>query len=227
MKKLYLLLCAAAISMTAQARQLTFYVGEQAVTPGTTVEFSDVTVEVEGGVKYVTMAPAISLGSDLYMKVNIVADCTSGQTIQMCAGGACKTGTQVVKENIAIPTDSKLPLKFEYEGEFDEEEAVPNVTTAFSAVCPDYPETEIQFVIVMGTDLNSITAVEVPAALNIVTGSIEYNVTEPTKLALYTNSGACVLSTTLNGCGAVSTSSLQTGLYLYSFGGKSGKIYIK
>lgn len=227
MKKLYLLLCAAALGMTAQARQLTFYVGDQAVTPGTTVEFSDVTVEVEGGVKYVTMAPSISLGSDLYMKVNIVADCTSGQTIQMCAGGACKTGKQVVKENIAIPTDTKLPLKFEYEGEFDEDETIPNVTTAFSAVCPDYPETAVQFIIVMGTDLNSVTVVETPAALNIVAGSIEYNVAEPTTLALYTDGGACVLSTTLNGSGAVSTASLQAGLYVYSFGGKSGKIYIK
>lgn len=227
MKKFYLLLCAAAIGMTAQARQLTFYINDQAITPGTTVEFSDILIEEDGGVQYVTMAPTLYLGTDLYMKVDIVADCTSGQTIQMCAGGACTTGKKVTKESIAISTGDKLPLKFEYEDEFDSGETIPNVTTAFSAVCPDYPDTKIEFVLVMGSDLNSLTVIETPAELKVIPGAIEYNVASATTLALYNAAGTCVLNANLNGSGVVATDSLAAGVYVYSLGSKSGKIYVK
>lgn len=227
MKKVYLLLCAAALGLTAQARQLTFYIDDNAITPGTTVEFSDVLIEEDGGVQYVTMAPTLYLGTDLYMKVNIVADCTSGQTIQMCAGGACTTGKSVTKESIAISTGEKLPLKFEYEGEFDEGETIPAVTTAFSAVCPDYPDTKIDFILVMGTDLNSLTVIETPAELKVVPGAIEYNVASETTLALYNAAGTCVLNANLKGSGVIATDSLSAGIYVYSLGSKSGKIYVK
>lgn len=227
MKKFYLLLCAAALGLTAQARQLTFYIDNQAITPGSTVEFSDVLIEEDGGVKYVTMAPSLSLGADLYMKVDIVADCTSGQTVQMCAGGACKSGKKVVKENIAISTGSKLPLKFEYEGEFDTDEKVADVTTAFSAVCADYPETAIQFILVMGTDLGSVTAIAMPEGLKLVPGGLEYDLASPAVLALYNAAGACVLNAAVEGHGTVSTASLPAGIYVYSLGGKSGKLYVK
>ncbi len=227
MKKFYLLLCAAALGLTAQARQLTFYIGDQVITPGSTVEFSDILIEEEGGVQYVTMAPSLSLGTDLYMKVDIVADCTSGQTIQMCAGGACSTGTKVVKEGVAISTGAKVPLKFEYEDEFDSGVTIPDVTTSFSAVCPDYPETKIEFVLVMGSELNSLTVIETPAELKVVPGAIEYNVTSATEFSLYNAAGTCVLNTTLKGNGAVATDSLAAGIYVYALGAKTGKIYVK
>lgn len=227
MKKTYLLLCALALVMTAQARQLTFFIGDQAITPGTTVEFSDVTIEEDAGVQYVTMAPDLALGTDLYMKVTLVAECSSGQNIQMCAGGACATGKTVTKENVAISTGAKLPLAFEYEDEFDSGEQIPEVTTKFSAVCPDYPDTRIEFVLVMGKDLNSLTVIDTPAELAVAPGAIKYTLTTATDFALYDMSGTCMLRTTLSGSGVIATNGLASGVYVYTLGDKSGKIYIK
>lgn len=227
MRKFYLLLGALALAATAQARQLTFYLGDQPITPGTTVEFANIEVEEEAGVQYVTMAPDLYIGTDLYMKLTIVAECTSGQSIQMCAGGACAKGTTVTKQNVAVSTGAKVPLAFEFEEEFDEGEAIPNVTTKFSAVCPDYPDTKIEFELVMGKDLNSLTLVEVPAEIKFAGGAIEYNVHAATDFALYNVLGGCVSHATLTGHGSLSTSALKPGLYVYTLGKKSGKIVIK
>ena len=117
MKKLYTILLAALCSAGAAATELTFWIGNQKITPGTTVAFDEMTVNDLGTYKEVTMDPGLSLSTNIFSSdITITATCQSGQTIRMCAGGSCKGGESVTKDNVTIATGQKLPLEFE--GEF-------------------------------------------------------------------------------------------------------------
>lgn len=227
MKKLYLAMLAMLLCFgVAEARKLTFYIGKTAITPGETVSFEDIAVDDYGDYREVTMAPELYLTSDIYSsKINITAKCTSGQSIQMCAGGACAMGETVTKENITIQTNAFLELKFDYIVELEGDEAIPVVVTEFSAVDTAYPETAVSFTLVMG-EKGGVTLIENNADLVAVEGGIQYNVEQPTSLEIVDIQGRKVAEATVNGFGFLPIDA-PAGVYVYTFGGNSGKIYIK
>lgn len=227
MKKLYLAMLAMLLCFgVAEARKLTFYIGKTAITPGETVSFEDIAVDDYGDYREVTMAPELYLTSDIYSsKINITAKCTSGQSIQMCAGGACAMGETVTKENITIQTNAFLELKFDYIVELEGDEAIPVVVTEFSAVDTAYPETAVTFTLVMG-EKGGVTLIENNADLVAVEGGIQYNVEQPTTLEIVDIQGRKVAEATVNGFGFLPIDA-PAGVYVYTFGENSGKIYIK
>ena len=227
MKKLYLAMLAMLLCFgVAEARKLTFYIGKTAITPGETVSFEDIAVDDYGDYREVTMAPELYLTSDIYSsKINITAKCTSGQSIQMCAGGACAMGETVTKENITIQTNAFLELKFDYIVELEGDEAIPVVVTEFSAVDTAYPETAVSFTLVMG-EKGGVTLIENNADLVAVEGGIQYNVEQPTSLEIVDIQGRKVAEATVNGFGFLPIDA-PAGVYVYTFGENSGKIYIK
>ena len=227
MKKIYLSMLALLLCFgVAEARKLTFYIGKTAITPGETVSFEDIVVDDYGDYREVTMAPELYLTSDIYSsKINITAKCTSGQSIQMCAGGACAMGETVTKENITIQTNAFLELKFDYIVELEGDEAIPVVVTEFSAVDTAYPETAVTFTLVMG-EKGGVTLIENNADLVAVEGGIQYNVEQPTTLEIVDIQGRKVAEATVNGFGFLPIDA-SAGVYVYTFGENSGKIYIK
>ncbi len=56
---------------------------------------------------------------------------------------------------------------------------------------------------------------------------MSYKVDNPTKLAVYSTSGALVMSRTINAIGSLSLESLHPGVYIYTAGTKSGKIIVR
>lgn len=227
MKKLYLAMLAMLLCFgVAEARKLTFYIGKTAITPGETVSFEDIVVDDYGDYREVTMAPELYLTTDIYSsKINITAKCTSGQSIQMCAGGACAMGETVTKENISIQTNAFLELKFDYIVELEGDEAIPVVVTEFSAVDTAYPETAVSFTLVMG-EKGGVTLIENNADLLAVEGGIQYNVEQPTTLEIVDIQGRKVAEATVNGFGFLPVDA-PAGVYVYTFGENTGKIYIK
>ncbi|MGN0223251.1 MAG: hypothetical protein ACI4AM_04410 [Muribaculaceae bacterium] len=227
MKKLYFAMLALLLCFgIAQARTLTFYIGKTAITPGQTVIFEDIAVDDYGDYREVTMAPELYLTTDIYSsKISITAKCTSGQSIQMCAGGACAMGETVTKENITIQTNALLDLKFDCILELEGEEAVPNVVTEFTAVDTAYPETAVTFTLIMG-EKGSVTLIENSSDLVAVAGGVQYNVEQPTLLELVDIQGRKVVETTVNGFGFLPVDA-PAGIYVYTFGENSGKIYLK
>lgn len=151
MKKI-LIAAAMLCAMTASARELTFYIGDTPIENGSTIEFSDFKVETyDDGYRGVTMAPELFVSSDIFTeKVSITAECTSGQTIQLCAGGNCMAGTKVTKNNVTLKTDTKLPLMFDYvNNDIEPGAEVPKVTAVISAQDGDFADTFKSFTIVM------------------------------------------------------------------------------
>lgn len=63
--------------------------------------------------------------------------------------------------------------------------------------------------------------------ISYVRGNVfSYKVDKPTKLAVYSTSGALVMSRTINATGTLNLDSLHPGIYIYTAGSKSGKILV-
>ena len=227
MKKIYLLLAAAALSMSSQAREFTFYLGDKVIANNETVNFTDLQVVDYGDYTEVTMKPDLYVMSDVFTNtVNITADCTSGQEIMLCAGGSCQQGTTVTKKGVTLQTNKKLPLEFDYYCELDPGQEVPTVTTVIEAVDTEFPETKKSFTIVMSNNSGSITVIENAKELRFTEAGLEYNLSAPATLNLYNVDGQLVKSAALSGAGTLAVD-VAAGIYVYTLGDKSGKIYIK
>lgn len=226
MKKFLLFLAAAAVYCTAGAVELTFWLGNQKIAPGQTVQFNDITVETYDSWKEVSMKPALYISSNSYLEdVKITAECTSGQSIQMCCGGACSAGVTVTKSGLTVTTGQKRALEFDYVNyDMDLDEAIPTVVTVFEAEDTSYPESKVQFVLEMNKQNAALSVIEVNNAVKAVAGGIAYKAAEGGILSVYSITGMTVFNANVSGEGTVK---LPRGLYVYSFGGRTGKIYIR
>lgn len=225
MKKFYITFLGSLLCLSAQARELTFWMDGRQIKPGETVECNNVSIIEEDTYKEVTMDPKLSISSDIYTsQLTVTATCTSGQDIRMCAGGSCMGGESVTKKNVKVQANQKLNLEFEYIGELDLEEKIPVVTTVFEAQDGTYAETLVQFVLTMCEEGASVSVIEVADEIRPVAGGLQYSLETPARFELHTVGGACVHSAELSGNGTVSAA---PGLYIYTIGNKTGKVFIK
>lgn len=227
MKKFLLLLAAVSAYLTADAIQLTFWMGNKKITPDQTVKFTDIEVETydEDGYKEVKMDPKLKLGTDIYSSnVKIIATCTSGQSIQMCAGGTCRGGESVTKENITVRPSQLLDLGFDYTDYLELDEDIPTVETVIEAEDVKVSGSKVQFIIIMGKEGASVSTIQYSDEISPVDGGLAYKADEPTALKVTSIVGINVYSATVSGEGTVA---LPKGLYVYTFGKRSGKIYIR
>lgn len=227
MKKLYLTLLAALVALGAGARELTFYYGDTPIADGSTITFNDIKVVDEGSYFEVEMAPDLYISSDIYTQtVEITAECTSGQTIQMCAGGSCSRGTSVTKSKVLLQTKQKLSLQFDYINEFDAGEEIPTVTTVITAFDTKYPATKKSFTIIMGKNA-SVSDIATGNVVSYTPDGLAYAFAADSDMAIFDITGKQIYSARLSGSGVVDTSNLAKGLYLYRAGAASGKFIVK
>lgn len=227
MKKLYIALAAALLGTASiQARELTFYIGNQAIANGASVEFTEIEAETIGSNIEVYMAPQLYLMADVPM-TSVTVSTKSNLETSICAGSLCVSGTEVVKENIKLDANKKLDLQFHYEAVIPATQSVPEVVTEFEAVDPRYPDTAKKFTLVMNPSAGIATIISDNDSFRAVAGGIDYSFAAPTAVELYSITGARVLATTLQGNGTLETSNLPKGIYVYTFAGKSGKIYLR
>lgn len=229
MKKLYLTLMAAAVAMAANAKELTFSMGDNTIANGSTVYFDKIEIESYEGGMDIIMNPPIMLKSDVAAKnVVVVAECTSGHKIQLCAGGACETGTSITKTGVSIGAGATIPLMFEYMafGQAPDAE-IPTIETYIATMYAGDDDSMKTFTIIMGKDVAGVKVIETtPKSLKCTTGAIEYNVSESATLTLYNLEGKLSLSENVSGNGTISTSHLRQGIYVYTLGNEKGKLYI-
>lgn len=208
MGKFYILTLMLLMSDFLSAQTLTFYLGENRIEPNSTVYFNEITIDDTGnGVDY-RMAPKIYLGSDKTVTdATIKASCSSGQRIQLCAGGTCQTGLTVEKNNISLKEGEKLDIQFECIGfTLSAEEKIPTVITELSA---SVENEELKFTIIMNSQSGSVDT--------IMDGEEGFDV--------YDVNGVCVARNETLG---TLREKLSAGVYLLRFtNGKTRKILYK
>lgn len=227
MKKLYLTLLAALVALGAGARELTFYYGDTPIVDGSTITFDDIKIVDEGSYFEVEMAPDLYISSDIYTQsVEITAECTSGQEIQMCAGGNCARGSFVTKSKVLLQTNQKLFLQFDYNNEFDAGEEIPTITTVITAVDTKYPATKKSFTIIMGKNA-SAGDIATDDVVSYSPDGLAYSFATNSDLAIFDITGKQIYAARLSGAGVVDTSHLAKGVYLFRAGKASGKFIVK
>ncbi len=231
MKKLYLTLALAALATASQAKELTFYLGDDntAIANESTVYFDNVTIDSYDGGKDIVMNPHINILSDVAANdIILIAECTSGQNIQLCAGGTCEMGKEITKTGVTLEAGKKLDIQFEYMGMGVAPDAeIPTVESTITAMYEGDDDSMVTFTIIMGEDVNGLAVIRTPKSLKSISGAIEYTLAEPATLTLVSTSGRTVLNQNISGNGSISTGSLAPGIYVYTLGSEKGKIYIR
>lgn len=230
MKKFYLTLATMLLALSSQAKQLNFFMGDgSAIADESTVYFNNVEVDSYEGGMDVVMNPGITLQSDVTAdNIVVMAECSSGQKIQLCAGGACEIGTSITKTNVKIEAGQKLPVLFEYMGMgLAPDTEIPTIEATLVAMYEGDDESMRSFTILMGKDVGGVVAIETSRSLRCVPGSIEYDLPEAALLSVYDTEGHLVINENISGRGSVATSGLLSGVYVYTLGKEKGKIYVK
>lgn len=234
MKKFYTILAGMlVVAASATAQNLTFYMDGKPVDAGSTVYFNEIDKEPAGSSKVeVTINPKLSLGTDLYnSSICVTATCTSGQKIQMCAGGTCVSGEVVKKTDLKVQTNAKLDLQFEYIGVLGKDEEIPTVTTKFEAWSDDDEEETLRTFTLVMNGTSALTLVENTKPIEVSAAGLVYNIKGTAKLAVYNALGQVALQRNVNEHGVVSTAGLAPGLYFYTLRGAgvnhSGKVYVR
>lgn len=225
MKKLLLFLACVALFQYAGAIELTFWLGNQKITPGETVKFNDIKVETYDDYKEVTMKPALYLSSSIYSSdIKVTATCTSGQSIQVCIAGKCRGGETVTLDGFTVQSNQKTDLGFDYIDEFDLDEPIPTVVTRIEAEDVTESGSNVSFIIEMSEDGASVTEISASDFVKAVDGGIMFNAENQEFLYITNILGINMFADNVSGDGFVA---LPQGLYIYKLGGKSGKIYVR
>lgn len=200
------------------------YMGEQKLADNGTYTFNTITEDPNMGGFMID--PHLSLLSTEDAMVNITARCTSGQKIQMCAGGQCENAPTVRKEDITLQANVKLDLQFEYiDNQVDDQSQLPkNITTVFTIEGDE----ELSYTLVMNSDGSGIQAI-VDRDRNVAyaNGELIYDLSKPSKLTLCDTNGRVVLNAAVSGNGSVTLAKLAKGIYIYRLGQNTGKIVVR
>ena len=231
MKKFYLLLMALAITCTAQARKISFYLGDQLIEKGSTVQFNTITEEEYSGA--LLIAPPLYIGSDTEtQQAQFTMRCTSGQSLSVCTGGTCVMGSNVTKTGLSISKDGKLAMDIHYESfDADSSEDLPkDIILDISGQDGTYSTSASNFTIVLNSSGSGIATVfgDKPE-LRVAGRRLAYKVNGHATISLYNILGVRALHVPVTDAGTVSLESLPKGIYVYTVEGDSnfsGKISI-
>ena len=207
MKKFYMIAAALLLGLGAQAKGFEVFYGDNLpVKNGDVIEWNDMKITDDYGDDGFMYAfdPELYLLSDADGAVNVVATCTSGQSIQLCCGGNCMMGKKVTRENVSVTANTKLPFQFEQADFAESKDDVPQgVTTTISVEFSDDPSSAIEFTVVFNKDNAGVEGV-----------------------AIDSNSAMSVYS--LDGRSAgTSLQGLAKGVYVVRQNGKTSKVLVK
>lgn len=225
------MLAGAVLAGSASAQTLTYYAGEEALSPSQTYTFTNVTTRDMGVMKQIIIDPDLKIKCSDAGTIEVVA--SADQTIQMCAGGDCVSNKYIEKTGINVEADEMLPLQLEYIDQvLPGETFTPSVATVLlTAKYTGKFNTIRKITIVMDNKEgdSSVTILENDDTFYVENGVIVYNLDKATKVNLYDMDGKCALSTTLAGSGNYSLEGLNSGIYVYTLDGtsKTGKVFVK
>lgn len=221
MKKIYTLMAALLCVGAANATVNFTTKSGEVIESGKTYTWSEYTDM--NGLAY--FDPEIFIISDTDITVDVTANCTTGQGISLCCGGECESDISVTKKNVNLTANKYLPSNFDYFGTLEDGLFVSTDLSIKQSMTLGGDLTKIT--VVFSLEGGSVTVLVNDNDLTYSNGELNYQADEETGLALYNANGQCVLNEIVSGKGSLSTSNLETGIYVYKFGNKTGKIFVK
>lgn len=222
MKKFLLLAAFSVAVMTAGAQNVKFiYQGNEVPKDGTVV-FSEVTQTPFGEYE---IKPDIKLKATNQATVMVKVVCTTGQAVNLCFGGECGVAaTTVSSPGIVMGAGQMLNLDYDYASD----NAIDYiVSTDVYVIDPISEATVNKITVKFDPNAQSVKGVNADNGIAYRNGTFVFNSTESTSFELFNCAGQKMAGSSVNGAGEFSTASLQPGVYVYSFGGKKGKIIVK
>ena len=228
MKKFLLIMSAGLMATSLYAGDIRLYSGETLLEPGKHI-FNEMTITDLGAGVMVTIDPDLSIKADSRTyDVQVTAKCTTGQNIQMCAGGQCERKPEVVKTGLLLNADTPLPLEFEFMETFDSALDIPkDITTELTIEELGVPSSKKLYTILMNTQTGAVEVINHDSEINYMNGALNYNLSGAATINVYDVNGRLVKSAEAQGNGTLPLSDLGKGIYLYSISGSpSGKIIL-
>lgn len=212
------------MGFAANAANITLYLDDKTVEPGSTTIFNDIETTDLGGYYEVEMKPDFQMASDANVSgVTVVATCTTpGQQIQLCCGGQCEVGTSVTKQGISLSKGAKLPLEFHYMGDADTLDEIPTITATLAI---SYEGKTDNYNVVMN-DKSGVSVVAADKDAFVSGRTLIYNVATPSAAVVYYANGAVAMSASVAGNGSLDLSNLPAGLYICRVGKTSVKVML-
>ena len=210
------------------AKELTFYLGNEKVANGATVEFKGYEEWPAGSQTEVYIEPKVYLVSDVAGDVTVKS--TSNYEVQLCIGGQCEASTSVVKEGLSFEANAKNDLLLECSVFFgkDEEIVLPKIDVVLEAWYDSDPSTVYTMNLKLGDTSGIKDAINGKNAVKVVGKTLSYDFEGSNTISIYNLAGTAVGAYKVSGAGSISLDSLSTGVYLYRTGdSKAGKIIIR
>lgn len=231
MKKFYMLAALAAMAMGANAQTIIFTMGDKTLTPGETVVFNDMHKTADygdDGYDYM-YDPKLYFTASQAGNVDGTVICTTGQDVQFCLGGSCERNPKIIKTGVKVPANEPQNTQFEFGGSTYSADELPpkDVKVDITMQYTGKPETAVSLHFEFNKDLSSVTMVQDDVKIVATPGEVRYNTAEKAVLNLYTMGGQLAAKATVHGNGAINTSNLPKGVYIYTLGNKSGKLIVK
>lgn len=231
MKKFYLLAAAMLVAGASQAAGLSFLLGESPIANGEEVTYTDYKVENYEEDVDVLFEPHMYLTADYATgPVTLTAVCTSGQKIQICAGGDCVDAANVEKKLTPLAANEKLDLQFHYTAMQVLPDAVASLkecVTVLSASDDNDAAISTTCTVIFSTNNSGIKSIEYGKNVAVANGRIAYSVNGAESLRVYSLSGNTVVGATVEGNGTVDVNHLAPGIYVYTLGNASGKFIVR
>lgn len=229
MKKFYSLIALTFACLAANAQTINFVHDGKIIESGSTFTYNGMELKDYGSILEVNIDPDLYILSDKTVTVNATANCTTGQSIQLCPSGTCIPGVNVVSENINLTANTPLSARFEHIGYYMSKDEIPDIISTNLAIyegpVTGTPVTEIT--VVMKPKEASVSIVETDPEFKYINGFIEYSVDSASKVQIFDLNGKVIFESEINGKGSINVESFAQGIYVYRLGTKSGKIYIK
>jgi hypothetical protein len=241
MKKFYfLLLTILGTVATMSAQELNVYYGDKLVKNGDVITVSEPhTTPIPGiGSKY-------EFSSGLYVEGDAEADLTihgevtkfessyDGMALSLCPANKCSylDGTSIETTFLYDPSNGKedAQLHLANANFANIEEPVVDVELDMTIYYSEYPETTVKFKLVFCNDPNaSVSSVAKDSSVvRFANNNLYVNLDSATNVEVFSATGARVKVVKGVKNAAINMSNLQTGIYFYRAGKKTGKFIVK
>jgi len=241
MKKLYFAITMLAVALASQATdKVTFYLGlnldekgepkeYKEIAKGSKIEYNEITDGEIGGYQ---VKPPVYMMCDSQAKdrANLTVECTTGQSVQVCVGDNCQSGSKVEKKNFSLNANVKTDLALEYV-DFNAESPADlpkNITLKISGHVGSMTMLGSDFTIVLNSDGASTATISGDKSeVRVSGGHLVYKIHGHAVLSLYNILGVRALQMPVSESGSINLSTLPKGIYVYTVEGDtnlSGKI---